>query len=172
MKRLLILIFPLIILSCQGKTAEKKHVHCSNSTVLAEGMGFKISLADYRYVQTLLNPRAKKFFLSHKEDLLDRMINRKVVLLYVRDSGLAKKYGLERDMEAFKKRYLSRLYVSKLASRKAGKVTDKEIEERFKELFPKRKVESMTDYDRAFIRNELTVKKYDEAVQEIYRSIR
>ena len=66
MKRLLILVFPLIILSCQGKTVEKKHVHCSNSTVLAEGKGFKISLADYRYVQTLLNPRAKKFFLSHK----------------------------------------------------------------------------------------------------------
>ncbi len=173
MKKLAFLLLFIFAFSCQGTTNQSKTtLKCENSTLLAKGKGFEIRLSDYRYVQTLLNPKAKKYFSSHKQDLLNRIINRKVVLRYVIDSGLAKKYGIDKQMQDFKERYLSRLYVSKLASKMAGRITEKEIKERFKELFPKKSTENMTGYDRAFIRNEIFVKKYDKAVQKIYRDIR
>ncbi len=167
-KLLLVLSIPILLFSC-GKTGK---VNCSNSTVLAEGKGFRITLSDYRYVQSLLGSRARKFFSSHREDLLNRMINRRLVLIYVRESGLSKRYGIDKQMEEFKEDYLSRLYVSKLASKMAAKVTEKDIRKRFRELFPKRNPDNMTAYDRAFITNELKVKNYDRAIQKVYGEFR
>ncbi len=150
---------------------EEKTKVCRDSTVLAEGKGIKITLADYKYTLTLLSPKAKEFFESHPEDLLKRMVNRRLVLLYVKESGLASKYGLNKEMEEFKEDYLSRLYVSREAQKRVGKITEKEIVERFKELFPKKDPSKMNSADKKFIENELRVKKYDEAVSSIYREV-
>ena len=150
---------------------EEKVKVCRDSTVLAEGKGIKITLADYKYTLTLLSPKAKEFFESHPEDLLKRMVNRRLVFLYVKESGLASKYGLNKEMEEFKEDYLSRLYVSREAQKRVDKITEKEIVKRFKELFPNKDPYKMNSADKKFIENELRVKKYDEAVSSIYREV-
>ncbi len=150
---------------------EKKNKVCSPDTVLAEGKGLKVTLADYRYVESLLSNKSKSFFSAHPEELLKRMINRRLVVKYVEDSGLAKKYGLDKEIEAFKKDYLSRLFVSEEAAKRVKPVTDQEIVERFKELFPKKDPSKMSKGDKDFIRNELKVKHYDEAVASIYGEV-
>ncbi|RUM91386.1 MAG: hypothetical protein DSZ26_00915 [Thermovibrio sp.] len=149
----------------------RKTAVCSQDTVLAEGKGLKVTLSDYRYTQGLLNSKSKAFFSSHPEELLKRMVNRRLVLKYVEDSGLSKKYGLDSEIEEFKKDYLSRLYVSEEAKKRLKPVTDKEIVKRFKELFPKKDPSKMSKGDREFIENELKVKHYDEAVKSVYREV-
>ncbi len=144
---------------------------CKDESLLAEGKGIKITLADYKYTLTLLTPKAKEFFKKHPEDLLKRMVNRRLVLLYVKEKGLASKYGLDKEMEDFKEDYLSRLYVSREAQRRVGKITQEEVVKRFKELFPNKDPSKMNSADREFIENELKVKKYDEAVSSIYKEV-
>ncbi|TCK04632.1 peptidyl-prolyl cis-trans isomerase [Phorcysia thermohydrogeniphila] len=169
-----LLLVAFISTSCESgvqKAETKKETVCTEDTLLASGKGIRITLGDYRYVEELLKPKAKDYFSKHPEDLLNRMINRRLVIKYVEDSGLAKKYGLDREIERFKKEYLSRYYVSLQAQEVAEKVTDEEIVKRFKELFPDKDPSKMTEGDRKFIRNELKVKKYDEAVRDIYASV-
>ncbi len=149
----------------------KKTAVCSQDTVLAEGKGLRVTLSDYKYTQSLLNSKSKSFFSSHPEELLKRMVNRRLVLKYVDDSGLSKKYGLDSEIEEFKKDYLSRLYVSEEAKKRLKPVTDEEIVKRFKELFPKKDPSKMSKGDRNFIENELKVKQYDEAVKSIYSEV-
>jgi len=173
----------LFLLSCShgeketpaGKVSEsvkvKKEKVCSDSTVLARGKGIEITLSDYRYTWKLLNPEARTFFQSHPQELLKRMVNRRLVLRYVEDSGLARKYGLDREMEEFKKEYLARKFVSVEARKRVKPVTDAEIKKRFKELFPGKNPEQMSPGDREFIKNELKVKAYDEAVSSIYSEV-
>ena len=148
----------------------KKKV-CSPDTVLAEGKGLKVTLSDYKYVEGLLSQRSKAFFSAHPEELLKRMINRRLVIEYVQDSGLGKKYGLDKEIEDFKRDYLSRLFVSNEAEKRVKPVTDEEIVKRFKELFPKKNPSKMSKGDKEFIRNELKVKHYDEAVASVYSEV-
>ncbi len=150
---------------------EGKTKVCNDETLLAKGKGIRITLADYKYTLTLLTPKAKEFFKSHPEDLLKRMINRRLVLLYIKEKGLASKYGLDKEMEDFKEDYLSRLFVSREAQRRVGKITQEEIVKRFKELFPNKDPSKMNSADKEFIENELKVKKYDEAVSSIYKEV-
>ncbi|RUM44171.1 MAG: hypothetical protein DSY35_02485 [Desulfurobacterium sp.] len=176
MKRFLpmFLLTVLISASCGGNVQNsevKKEKVCTEETLLASGKGIKVTVGDYRYVERLLKPDAKKFFSEHPEDLLKRMINRRLVIKYLEDSGLAKKYGLEDDILRFKKEYLARYYVSLEAKKRAGKVTDEEVVKRFKELFPEKDPSKMTEGDKQFIRNELKVKKYEEAVRSIYADV-
>ncbi|WP_457679306.1 peptidyl-prolyl cis-trans isomerase [Thermovibrio sp.] len=144
---------------------------CSDSTVLATGRGIEITLADYKYTLTLLNPKAKEFFKEHPVDLLRRMVNRRLVVLYAKDSGLAKRYGLEKEMEDFKKEYLSREFVSIKAKSEVKPITKEEVVKRFKELFPNKDPDKMSKADEDFIRNELKVKEFDRAVASIYREV-
>ncbi len=179
----LLLTATLFLLSCSGgekgttqtkspKTLElKKEKICSDDTVLAEGKGIRVTVADYKYTLKLLNPEAKSFFQSHPRELLKRMVNRRLVLAYIEDSGLAKKYGLDREMEEFKKEYLSRKYVSAEARKRLKPITEEDIEKRFKELFPDKDPKKMSKGDKEFIRNELRVKFYDEAVKSIYSEV-
>jgi len=185
MKRALLLTFLFLFSACgsQSSVSEKREVSkgktlqpvkekvCSPDTVLAEGKGLKVTLSDYKYVEGLLSSRSKAFFSAHPEELLKRMVNRRLVVEYVEDSGLADKYGLNREIENFKKDYLSRLYVSKEATKRLKPVTDEEIVKRFKELFPKKDPSKMSKGDKEFIRNELRVKHYDEAVASIYGEV-
>jgi len=181
------LIFALFLASCGGSSDESKNpsstskplvlketkegANCSDGTVLAEGKGIKITLADYRYTQKFLNPKSKEFFQKHPEDLLRRMVNRRLVLAYVGDSGIAQRYGLDKKMEKFKKEYLARLFVSKEAQRRVKPVTDEDVVKRFKELFPKKDPSKMSEGDRKFIKNELSVMFYDEAVDSVYSEV-
>ena len=138
----LLLTATLFLLSCSGgekgttqtkssKALElKKEKVCSDDTVLAEGKGLRVTVADYKYTLKLLNPEAKRFFQSHPQELLKRMVNRRLVLAYVEDSGLAKKYGLDREMEEFKREYLSRKYVSAEARKRLKPITEEDIEKR------------------------------------------
>jgi hypothetical protein len=168
------LLVAFISTSCnsgvQNSEVKKERV-CTEDTLLASGNGIRITLGDYKYVEKLLKPDAKKFFSEHPEDLLNRMINRRLVIKYLEDSGLSKKYGLDKDILRFKKEYLSRYYVSLEAEKRAGNITDEEIAKRFKELFPNKNPSEMTEGDKKFIKNELRVKKYDEAVRDIYASV-
>jgi len=178
MKKALLLCLTLLI-SCGGakerqekaEVKTKREAVCTPQTILAEGKGIRITLSDYKYTQGLLNERSKPFFSAHPEELLKRMINRRLVLKYVEDSGLAKKYGLNSEIEEFKKEYLSRLFVSEEAQKRLKPVTDEEIVRRFKELFPKKDPSKMSKGDKEFIRNELRVKHYDEAVKSIYSEV-
>ncbi len=157
-----------------SKTAESgkvENVVCSDGTLLAKGNGITITLADYRYVEKLLNPKAKKFFSNHPEDLLNRIVNRRLVIRFIEEKGLDEKYHVSKEMERFKKEYLARLYVSQEAGKMVGNITEEEIEKRFKELFPKKKLSEMTEGYRKFIANELKVKKYDQAVSSIYGKV-
>lgn len=180
-KLLIISLLSSLLISCDtgSKTQtvskfqkEKKEVVCSENTTLVTGNSIRITVGDYKYVKGLLNPKAKKFFASHPEDLLERMINRRLVVKYVEDSGLAKKYGLNEKMKEFKKEYLARYYVSAEAEERAKTVTEEDIVKRFKELFPDKDPSKMTEADKKFIRNELKVKAYDRAVEEIYDEVR
>ena len=180
MKRTFLLGFLIFLSACgsQEQTLQKKETPvvkkekvCSPDTVLAEGKGLKITVSDYKYVEKLLGNKAKAFFSSHPEELLKRMVNRRLVIRYLEDSGLAKEYGLYKEMEEFKKEYLSRLYVSKEASNRLKPVSNEEIVKRFKELFPKKDPSKMSKGDRAFIENELKVKHYDEAVASVYQDV-
>ncbi len=185
MKRALLLTFFFLLSACgtQSSVSEKTEVSkgktlqpvrekvCSSDTVLAEGKGLKITLSDYKYVEGLLSSKSKAFFSAHPEELLRRMVNRRLVIKYVEDSGLADKYGLNKEIEDFKKDYLSRLYVSKEATRRLKPVTDEEIIKRFKELFPEKDPSKMSKGDKEFIKNELRVKHYDEAVASIYGEV-
>jgi len=146
----------------------KKEKICSEDTVLAEGRGITITLGDYRYAESLLNDKAREFFKNHPKELLNRVINRRLVIKYVEDSGIAQRTGLDREIEEFKKEYLARKYVSLEAKERAKKITDEDIKKRFKELFPDKDPSKMSEADKAFIRNELRVKAYDDAVSSIY----
>jgi len=174
----------LLLISCGSSNNDKretpsktslkevrKSAKCSESTVLAEGRGIKVTLADYKYTWQLLKPKAGEFFKNHPDELLKRMVNRRLVLAYVRDSGLARRYGLEQEMEEFKKNYLSRLYVSQEAQKRAKPVTDQDIVKRFKELFPGKEPSQMSEGDKKFIKNELKVKFYEQAVRSIYSEV-
>ena len=185
MKRALLLTFFFLLSACgtQSSVSEKTEVSkgktlqpvrekvCSSDTVLAEGKGLKITLSDYKYVEGLLSSKSKAFFSAHPEELLKRMVNRRLVVEYVEDSGIGKKYGLNKEIEDFKKDYLSRLYVSEEASKRVKPVTDEEIVKRFKELFPEKDPSKMSKGDKEFIKNELRVKHYDEAVASIYSEV-
>ena len=180
-KLLIISLLSSLLISCDtgSKTQtvskfqkERKAVVCSENTTLVTGKGIEITVGDYKYVKKLLNPEAKKFFASHPENLLERMINRRLVIRYVEDSGIAEKYGLNKKMEEFKKEYLSRYYVSNEAGKRAKTVKEEDIVKRFKELFPDKDPSKMTEADKKFIRNELRVKLYDRAVEEIYDEVR
>ena len=180
-KLLVISLLSSLLISCNTGTdtqnvskfrKEKKEVICSENTTLAIGDNIRITVGDYKYVKKLLNPKAKKFFTSHPEDLLERMINRRLVIRYLKDSGLAERYGLIEKMEEFKKEYLSRYYVSAEAGKRAKTIKEEAIVKRFKELFPDKDPSKMTEADRKFIRNELKVKAYDRAVEEIYDEVR
>jgi len=149
----------------------KGKAHCSEDTVLAEGKGIKVTLADYRHTWKLLTPKSREYFQKHPEDLLKRMVNRRLVLAYVEDSGIAKKYGLDEKMEEFKKDYLAKLFVSEEAQKRVKPVTDEDIVKRFKELFPKKDPSKMSEGDKKFIRNELGVRFYDEAVDSVYSEV-
>lgn len=187
MKRVLLLAFLFFLSACGSNTSvsegnsdsasktetlqpEKKKV-CSPDTVLAEGKGLKVTLSDYKYVEGLLSQKSKAFFSAHPEELLKRMVNRRLVVEYVQDSGLGKRYGLDKEIEDFKKDYLSRLFISKEAEKRVKPVTDEEIVKRFKELFPKKDPSKMSKGDKEFIRNELKVKHYDEAVKSVYSEV-
>ena len=181
------LVLSLFLISCGGSSTESKEVssgskpvnlkevkkgaNCSDDTVLAEGKGIKVTLADYRYTWKLLSPKSKEFFQNHPEELLKRMVNRRLVLAYVEDSGIAKKYGLDKEMEKFKKDYLARLFVSDEAQKRVRPITEEDIVKRFKELFPNKDPSKMSKGDKEFIRNELKVKFYDEAVKSIYSEV-
>jgi len=168
------LLVALLSTSCERevqKVETKSEKVSTEDTLLASGDGVRITLGDYRYVERLLEPKAKDYFSKHPEDLLDRMINRRLVIKYLEDSGLVKKYGLSEEIERFKKEYLSRYYVSLEAEKRVGKVTDEEIVKRFKELFLDKNPSEMTEGDKKFIRNELRVKKYDEAVRSVYADV-
>ena len=156
-----------VLSSCNSGQTVKVQNHCSNGTVIAEGKGIKVTLGDYRYTEGLLNPKARKFFSNHPKELLRRMINRRLVLDYV----LKEDPKFKKEMEDFKKDYLSRLYVSLEAKKTMKPVSEKEIVERYKELAPKKSPKEMTEADRKFIRNELRVKHYDEAVREVYEKV-
>jgi len=149
----------------------KKGADCSDDTVLAEGKGIKITLADYRYTWKFLKPESKEFFQSHPEELLRRMVNRRLVLAYVEDSGIAEKYGLNERMESFKKDYLAKLFVSEEARRRMKPVTEEDIVKRFKELFPGKEPSKMSEGDKKFIKNELRVKFYSDAVKSVYAEV-
>jgi hypothetical protein len=180
-KLLIISLLSSLLISCdkgtetriasESQPENRKIIHSENA-LLVTGDGIRITAGDYEYVRKLLNPEAKKFFASHPEDLLERIINRRLVIKYLEDSGLAKEYGLDEKMEEFKKEYLSRYYVSTEAGKRAKTVTEGDIVKRFKELFPGKDPSKMTEGDRKFIRNELSVKFYDRAVEETYNEIR
>jgi len=144
---------------------------CSEDTILAQGRGIRVTLGDYKYTWELLNPKSKEFFEKHPKELLKRMVNRRLVLAYVKDSGIAQKYGLDKEMEEFKKQYLSRYYISEEARRRVKPITDEDIVKRFKELFPDKDPSKMSEGDKAFIKNELRVKAYDEAVKSLYSEV-
>lgn len=178
------IILSLLLIACGANSKEepqrttsaspkeaKKNLNCPEDAVLAEGKGIRITLSDYKYTWKLLNPKAKEFFQNHPEDLLKRMVNRRLVLAYVRNSGLAEREGLEKEMENFKKEYLARLFVSEEAKRRTKEITDEDIAKRFKELFPQKDPSKMSEGDKKFIRNELRVKFYDKAVRELYQEI-
>ncbi len=178
----ILLTATLFLLSCSNgekvskaeKVKKEKGLQsrvCSDDTVLAEGKDIKVTLADYRSTWKLLNPKAKEFFKNHPEELLRRMVNRRLVLAYVKDSGLAKEYGLDREMEEFKKEYLSRKFVSDLARKRVKPISEEEIEKRFRELFPNKDPKEISQGDREFIKNELQVKAYDRAVSSVYSEI-
>ena len=182
MKRGILLSVLFLLSACGSPASSSKNVSkapepsknvrvCSPDTVLAEGKGIKVTLADYRYVEGLLNEKSKRFFSSHPESLLRRMINRRLVIKYLEDSGLAEKYGLDKKMEDFKKDYLSRLYVSKEAEKRVKPVTEEEIVKRFKELFPKKDPSKLSEGDKKFLRNELEVKHYESAVASVYKDV-
>ncbi|WP_456435191.1 peptidyl-prolyl cis-trans isomerase [Thermovibrio ammonificans] len=151
--------------------SEEKHAVCTPDTPLAEGKGVKVTLADFRYTWKLLSPQSRNFFAAHPEELLKRMVNRRLVVNYVESTGLAERSGLEKEMEEFKKEWLARYYVSAEAKKRLKPVTNEEIVERFKELFPKKDPSKMSKGDKDFIRHELEVKHFDQAVKSLYDEV-
>ncbi len=175
-KKTLILIVTLMLISSCSKEYESRTGKasldvCEENTTLVEGKGVKITVSDFRYVEKLLNPKAKEFFSKHPEDLLNRIVNRRLVIRFVEDEGLDEKYHIKEEINRFKKEYLARLFVSEEANKRAGNITEKDIERRFRELFPNKKVSEMTEGDRKFIADELRVKRYDKAVSSIYGEV-
>jgi hypothetical protein len=166
MKKLpfLLLLF-LLLASCKGKVA------CTDETPLAVGDRIRVTVGDYRYAEKLLKEKARRYFSKHRKELLERIVNRRLVLRYIEDSTLKEKAHLKEKMEEFKKEYLARYFVSVEAQRRAEKVTDSEVISRFKELFPGKDPKNMSEGDRKFIRNELKVKKYSKAVKAIYAEV-
>jgi hypothetical protein len=185
-KSLALLSFLILLAGCGSKAPQEKGVQesssavekveksskrCSLDTPLAEGKGIKVTLSDYRYTLKLLGPKAKNYFSAHPEELLKRMVNRRLVVAYVNQSGLAQKSGLAEEMEEFKKEWLSRYYVSAEAKKRLKPVTREQIVERFKELFPKKDPSKMSKGDEEFIRHELQVKEFDRAVNSLYQEV-
>ena len=162
--------FIALLLSC-GKETERVESGkvCTPETVLAEGKGIKLTLADYEYASGLVNEKARKFYRNHPRSLLEKMVNRRLVIAYVKEKGLYPQ--IRGEIEEFEKEYLSRLYVSRKARETADPVTEEEIEKRFRELVKGKKNAELTPSEREFIRNELKVKHFDEAVDRIYKSV-
>jgi hypothetical protein len=185
-KSLVLLSFLILFAGCGSKTPQEKSAQggssavkkvedsskrCSLDTPLAEGKGIKVTLSDYQYTLKLLGPKAKNYFSAHPEELLKRMVNRRLVVAYVNQSGLAQRSGLAQEMEEFKKEWLSRYYVSAEAKKRLKPVTHQQIVERFKELFPKKDPSKMSKGDEEFIRHELQVREFDRAVNSLYQEI-
>ncbi len=143
---------------------------CTPDTPLLKVDGRTVDYSYFQYVESTIPEWAmKKYYpgVKGKEELLQKVLERQLILQYYRDKGFFKKPEIKEHIERFKIKTLASLYLMK--HMKSPKVTEAEIEKTIEKYYRGKKI---TPELRRSVKINLEAQKLSQEREQIISSVK